>query len=497
MNKKNDGGEIFAGIEKAVEKLFVASGRAAITAATLLLMGAGRAKGEHILYGQCTGLSLPFVFMLTYRRHYLDFLEWAFPWALTPERAAALGGYPFFVHFGAVFLALHVFALVLLGIAPYRQKNAFQRAVDSLGLSSGTGEKPRVVSVRDCGGLKKTAIIRSFGVGPERYRAKADDLQSATGWVVGKIARNKTNPTVVEIHLTEKELPDKVEYEEVAENISQPYRFPVGVSLAGPVSADLDELPHLLIAGVTGSGKSTFLNSLLTALLANSPRLTVYGIDLKIVELSPYKKFPKFSVDTTMGDALRTLKKVKREMDRRYGKVLGPKGLRKIDPERDKLDRIAVVVDECSDLYGKPDRSSGDYKATSECRRVTDELARKGRAAGIHLILATQRVSAQTLDSRILANIGAKVCFRMTSVANSVLVLNSKAAFDLPNIPGRAYWSLGTTLEEVQAPYIDKETTEREAELASYEYSRRKEEEEKKAPFPVEDESVKEERFGE
>ena len=142
MNKKNDGGEVFAEIEKAAGNLFRVSGRAALVIAEVLLMGAKKAAGEHVLYGQCVGLSLPPIFMLTYHGHYLDLLGWAFPRVLTPERIAALGAYPFFVHFTAVFLVLHVLALVALGIAPYRQKKALQRAVDSLGLSSGTGKSP-------------------------------------------------------------------------------------------------------------------------------------------------------------------------------------------------------------------------------------------------------------------------------------------------------------------------------------------------------------------
>ena len=370
--------------------------------------------------------------------------------------------------FGILFSLAASAVLLLLGLKPFREKKGLQEAVDGLGLSSGTGRKPEVVSIADRGKMKKTALIKSFAVGPEKYRARLDDLQSATGWIIDGIRRSK-DPTFVEIDLTEKALPKKIAYGELAHKVRKPYQFVVGESLSGTVLADLEGLPHLLVAGMTGSGKSTFLNAFLTALLTKPGRLRVYGIDLKIVELAPYKKFPRVHVDDSLQEALVTLRGIKRKMERRY-RELGRTGHRKIDPERDKLDRIVVVVDECSDLYGKVDRRSGDYRAATECKEITDAIARKGRAAGIHLVLATQRASAQTLDSRILANVPSKICFKMASVANSVLVLNSKAAFDLEKIPGRAYWSNGTDLTEVQIPYITEEEVEREAQIANFEH---------------------------
>ena len=128
-----------------------------------------------------------------------------------------------------------------------------------------------------------------------------------------------------------------------------------------------------------------------------------------------------------------------------------------------------MVVDECSDLYGKSSGTSDDNALTTKCKELTNLIARKGRAAGIHLILATQRVSANTLDSRILGNVAARVCFQMSSVPNSVLVLNSKCAYELDKIPGRGYWSFGTQLVQFQAPYIDEEDIEKRLEVIRFE----------------------------
>ena len=157
-------------------------------------------------------------------------------------------------------------------------------------------------------------------------------------------------------------------------------------------------------------------------------------------------------------------------MERRYKDILDKKGQRKMIPKRDNLDRIVVVVDECSDLYGKVPRGSSDYDLITECKDITNHIARKGRAAGIHLILATQRAATDTLDSRIVSNIPAKVCFKMANVSNSVLILNNKCAFELDETKGRAYWQFGTTLTQIQAPFIDEKEVKEEAELAKFEF---------------------------
>ncbi len=359
--------------------------------------------------------------------------------------------------------------LFVVGLKPFREKVMLQNAIDDLGFETKTGKKPTVVSVEYKGELKKNVIIESVGIGPSMYQSKLDNFQSATKWIIDDIQRSPTNSTHVVIRMTEKALPKRIDFNDVVEKITRPYQIILGRSLSGMVSVVLEDLPHLLIAGATGGGKSNALNVILMSLLRYSKRLKVYCIDLKIVELNPYKKFPCVKVADTLADALATLKHVESEMNRRYRYVLSERGYRKMEPKRDNLDRIVVVMDECSDVLAKVNRSSEDYQQSLECKDIVNILARKGRAAGIHLILATQRVSKETLDSRIVGNMTSKICFRMTSVSDSSLVLNSKAAYDLPKIPGRAYWSNGNTLEQIQVPYIGEEEFKREAEIAEHE----------------------------
>ena len=442
----------------------------AVTGATFRLAWLGWRQVDWRNWGLYTGHLGPMLatfFIATVDGTHLVILNELFPSVLTIDRLNWTARFPWYVHWVGLYLAANFLTLVVLGIKPFRERLCFQEAIDHLGLKTGTGKRPKLSSLVDLGDFKKKATLFSPGLGKDHYEKGKESIQTSLGWKIDRIERGK-RPNVVEIYLAEKELPQKLDYRELLPQIKRPYQFAVGESFRGTVLAKLEDLPHLLVAGVTGAGKSTFLNSLLVTLL-KSERLQVYGIDLKKVELALYKAFPNFHVDETLKDATQTLKLVQQEMERRYT-LLSERGHRKINPTRDNLDRIVVVVDECSDLYEKLPRGHENFELASECKEITNHLARKGRAAGIHLILATQRASKETLDSRILSNIPAKMCFQMASVSNSVLVLNSKQAYELPKIPGRGFWSLGVDMVQVQAPYIDEKEVIAEADMAKFEF---------------------------
>ncbi len=459
-------GEIFDAIVKIIMALILATG----IAFQLAWLGRKRVHWRDLnLYINHLGPMLVVFFLWTVDGGHLAFFHALASEVFTIDRLHWTTCYPWPVHWVALYMTANFLTLVALGVSPFREMRRFQAALDELGFKTGTGKKPKLLSLVDLGNFKKKAIVYSPGIGKDRYEKQKDDLQTSLGWKIDRIVRAKTANRVA-FTLTEKELPSRVDYGELLPQVRHPYQFAVGESFGGTVLAKLEDLPHLLVAGVTGSGKSTFLNSLLVTLL-KSERLQVYGIDLKKVELAPYRAFPNFLVDETLADAAQTLKMIKDEMERRYT-LLKEKGHRKIDPARDKLDRIVVVVDECSDLYEKVPRGSENFEVVSECKEATNHLARKGRAAGIHLILATQRVSKETLDSRIVSNIPAKMCFQMASVSNSVLVLNSKCAYELPKIPGRGFWSLGVDRVQVQVPYISEEEVLAEAKTAKFDFEK-------------------------
>jgi S-DNA-T family DNA segregation ATPase FtsK/SpoIIIE len=207
-----------------------------------------------------------------------------------------------------------------------------------------------------------------------------------------------------------------------------PLVFPIGADVAGAIrTADLAAMPHLLIAGATGSGKSVMVNAILSSLLLRtSPdAMRLLLIDMKRVELAAYHGLPHLlsPIITEPADAKRALGWLVGEMERRYGLLAEAeaRNLEAYNREHDRLPYIVVVVDELADLVIR-----GKGIETPMMR-----LAQKARATGIHLILATQRPSVNVVTGTIKANFPARIAFAMTSNVDSRTILDSAGAEDL------------------------------------------------------------------
>jgi S-DNA-T family DNA segregation ATPase FtsK/SpoIIIE len=140
-------------------------------------------------------------------------------------------------------------------------------------------------------------------------------------------------------------------------------------------------------------------------------------------------------------------------MNKRFS-YLETKGYKSIDPKRDKLDNIIVAVDEASELYSDKLKSDPDYELSAEVQALTNSIARLGRAAGIHLILATQKMNKESINTIIQENISARMCFKMNTLQGSLQVLGHKGATELSNNPGRGIWQMGNEEYEVQVPFL-------------------------------------------
>lgn len=207
--------------------------------------------------------------------------------------------------------------------------------------------------------------------------------------------------------------------------------FPLGRDVSGqPVIANLETMPHLLVAGATGSGKSVAMNTFLISLLyQNSPKdLKFILIDPKRVELSSYNNIPHLltPVIEDPEKAAVALRWVVAEMTRRY-KELSANKVRNISQYNDlkdvnKLPKIVVVIDELADLM----MVSGKEVEASICR-----IAQMARAVGIHLVIATQRPSVDVITGLIKANIPARISFAVSSSIDSRTILDSIGAEDL------------------------------------------------------------------
>jgi len=222
-------------------------------------------------------------------------------------------------------------------------------------------------------------------------------------------------------------------FQELAEKGGLPVAL--GEDTAGtPVMSDLSDLPHLLIAGATGSGKSVCINSIVASLLlTNRPdRLRMLMVDPKRVELTPFNGIPHLMspviVDTE--EVLVVLRAVQNEMLRRY-KLMEGVGVRNIAgynqkvrahgraPLPDSMPFLVVIIDELADLM---------MTAAYEVEQSLVRLAQLGRATGIHLILATQRPSVNVVTGLLKANVPARIAFAVASQVDSRVILDSVGA---------------------------------------------------------------------
>jgi S-DNA-T family DNA segregation ATPase FtsK/SpoIIIE len=218
-------------------------------------------------------------------------------------------------------------------------------------------------------------------------------------------------------------------------NLQSPLAIALGRDVSGePVAADLGTMPHILIAGTTGSGKSVCITSIVTCLICNnSPdELRLVMVDPKKVELIRFNGLPHLlgRVEVELDRILGTLRWMTREMDRRYRKMekIGARDLDdynvRIKRRRAEkpLPRIVVVVDELADLM---------MMAQHETEQTLVRLAQMARATGIHLVVATQRPSTDIITGVIKANFPTRIAFAVASATDSRVIIDSNGAESL------------------------------------------------------------------
>ncbi len=241
--------------------------------------------------------------------------------------------------------------------------------------------------------------------------------------------------------------------------------FSLGKDVSGrPWVANLDPLPHLLVAGATGSGKSVLINDLLISLLyANSPDdLKFILVDPKRVELSLYNGIPHLMtpVITDTTKTINALRWIVGEMDRRYA-VLQQAGKRNIASYRkevsDDMPYLVLVIDELADLMAV---------AANEVEAAIVRLAQMARAVGIHLVLATQRPSVDVITGLIKANVTARIAFSVASQIDSRTILDTSGAEKLLGRGDMLFVSSDLSKpKRLQAAYVSEKEVERVAQF--------------------------------
>ncbi len=227
----------------------------------------------------------------------------------------------------------------------------------------------------------------------------------------------------------------------------------LGKNISGtPIIGDLSAMPHLLIAGTTGSGKSVCINTIILSLLyKHTPeRCKFILIDPKMLELSTYEGIPHLlcPVITEAKKAASVLGWVVKEMESRY-RLMTKEGVRNIDSYNSKhklpMPYIVVVVDEMSDLM---------LVAGKEIENYIQKLSQMARAAGIHIIMATQRPSVDVITGTIKANFPTRISFQVTSKIDSRTILGEQGAEQLLGKGDMLYMSSANRIVRIHAPFV-------------------------------------------
>ncbi|WNF07139.1 DNA translocase FtsK [Brevibacillus borstelensis] len=240
---------------------------------------------------------------------------------------------------------------------------------------------------------------------------------------------------------------------------SSPLAVALGMDIGGePIVADIKKMPHGLIAGSTGSGKSVCINSIIVSLLykATPEQVRLLLIDPKMVELAPYNHLPHLvtPVVTDAKQATAALKWAVEEMEKRYALFVDA-GVRDIDRYNQTTDQplpyIVIVIDELADLM---------MVSPQDVEDCIIRIAQKARACGIHLLLATQRPSVDVITGNIKANVPTRLAFAVFSQVDSRTILDQSGAERLLGRGDMLFLESGTTPIRLQGNYVTDEEIE-------------------------------------
>lgn len=304
------------------------------------------------------------------------------------------------------------------------------------------------------------------GVKVSKITNLADDLALALAAFSVRI-EPVPGKSVIGIEVPNKKL-ESVQLRDVLETAAfttAPSKLTVGLGMdigGQTILADLAKMPHLLVAGATGSGKSVCINTLITSILfkAAPDEVKFILIDPKMVELSGYNDIPHLMapVVTDAQKAASVLNWSVREMENRYAKFAAAsvRDLRHYNqtvPPEEKMPAVVIIIDELADLMMVASRDVED----AICR-----LAQKARAAGIHLVLATQRPSVNVITGLIKANIPSRISFAVSSLTDSRTILDRGGAEKLLGNGDMLFSPVGAAKPlRVQGAFISDEEIER------------------------------------
>ncbi len=346
-----------------------------------------------------------------------------------------------------------------------QHKNSKERARKLENTLLSFGVKAKVVHVQTGPTVTRFEVQPEAGVKVSRFISLADDLALNLAAPLVRIEAPIPGKAALGIEVPNNSI-SLVHLREVMEapgflNSASPLTVGLGKDITGvPIIADLTKMPHLLIAGATGAGKSVCLNTIITSILykAGPEQVRFMMIDPKVVELSVYNGISQLlmPVLTDPRKAALALKNMVREMGRRYD-LFALLGIRDIgaynemankEDDLEKLAYIVVIIDELADLM---------LVSPGEVEDSIARLAQMSRAAGIHLLVATQRPSVDVLTGIIKANITSRIAFTVSSQVDSRTILDMSGAEKLLGRGDMLYYPVGAVKPfRVQGAYVSE-----------------------------------------
>ncbi|MES3040980.1 MAG: DNA translocase FtsK 4TM domain-containing protein [Pseudomonadota bacterium] len=350
-----------------------------------------------------------------------------------------------------------------------------------------------VVAVQPGPVITRFEIQPAPGVKVARITNIAKDLARAMAMVSVRVVEVIPGKSVVGIEVPNQDR-EMVRLSEILtsqafESKSSPLTLALGKDIAGhPIVADLARMPHLLVAGTTGSGKSVGVNAMILSMLfkATPAELRLIMIDPKMLELSVYDKIPHLltPVVTDMKDAANALRWCVAEMERRY-KLMSKLGVRNLDGYNKKVADAIAAGEPIKDPLWKPGENVFEEEASElgklpfvvviidefadmimivgkKVEELIARIAQKARAAGIHLILATQRPSVDVITGLIKANVPTRIAFQVSSRIDSRTILDQGGAEMLLGHGDMLFLPPGTSLtERVHGAFVSDDEVHR------------------------------------
>ncbi|MBK9293314.1 MAG: hypothetical protein IPM57_02550 [Oligoflexia bacterium] len=362
-------------------------------------------------------------------------------------------------------IPFYVWGFIQLGRRRWLLKK-LQDTFINCSLQNNLGDFPKFISDVPLDDHTRRLRITNAKLPLSRFKDKADDLGSNLTCNVIKISQPEDNKQLIDIVYSNLRMPDMWFLENI--NHYKKYSFPIGKTFGSTIETSLQETPHILVAGASGGGKSTFIRMMTSTLAYNNPSLRICMIDFKGGnEAQVFEDIEGIETAGSLRQASGKLEEINKLLDTRFelfkqNKVKDIEAYNQLQSKNNKFDqeaahlgRVLVVIDEISELV--PTIGHPELKMLLTTRNIINRISRLGRSVGVHLVIGTQKPDAKNLDPTIKANLSGIVCFYVVGYTQSLVVLGNKRAADLPaEIKGRAIWQHGSIQEEVQVPFLSE-----------------------------------------